>query len=69
MLIYARNVAFRVCVFGEKMAPFDWSMRLMQVILPVLSLVRIRVLSDHPQDCPEYIICRFARVQVYRDWI
>ena len=31
----------------------DWSKLFMQVILPVLSLVRIRVFSDHPQVCPE----------------
>ena len=70
-LIYIHKVAFfvSVCVCEEKMAPSHWSMRFMQVILPVLSLVRIRVLSDHPHVCPEYIICRFVRVQVYRGWI
>ena len=33
--------------------PCDWSVRISLVILARLSLVRIRVLSDHPRVCPE----------------
>jgi hypothetical protein len=33
--------------------PCDWSMRISLVILLGPSLVRIKLISDHPRVCPE----------------